>query len=259
MRALVTLLTAAAVAWGQNSLAPPQVGFMQDTAGVLRSVYGIAGNFLTGDPVAAGVISAAFSGSFGMAKTGSAVLAIDRQGQIIASVEVVEGPALFAFSRAGAPALAYVPAAKALFDWNEGTFRSVPFDDSLLGAGVVLSIAAPDSEHVAMIVQRDAGLREIRILLATGEIDSQQAVLGVAAPVLMLASGELVYGDVSGIVVRKADGSERHIVAQLPESFALAQMGEDWIQLADLGGGRQLAIRIAKDREQAYQLPERNQ
>ena len=106
-----------------------------------------------------------------------------------------------------------------------------------------------------MIVQRDDELWDVRVQLATGEIDAQTALLGVSAPVLMLSTGELVYSDANGIVLRKTDSSERHISAQLPASFALQQMGEGWIQLQDLAGGRQFAIRIAQNREQSYQLP----
>jgi hypothetical protein len=110
-----------------------------------------------------------------------------------------------------------------------------------------------------MIVQRDDGLWDVRVQLATSEIDAQTALVGVAAPVLMLSTGELVYSDFNGIVLRNMDGSERHISAQLPASFAFQQMGQGWIQLQDLAGGRHFAIRIAQNREKSYQLPEVDQ
>jgi hypothetical protein len=257
MRAmLVTLSIAAGVAWAQTALSPPQAGFMRDAADSMRPVYGIAGNFLLGDSVAAGVVAAAYSGSYGLVKTGSAVVVIDKAGLIIASSAAPDGPALFAFARNGEPTLAYLPDANALLVWNAGAFEAVPFDPATLVGSAVLSIAAPDSEHVAMIIQRDDGLWDIRMQLATGEIDSQTAIPGVAAPVLMLATGELVYSDTSGLVVRNPDGSERHIAAQLPANFELEQMGDGWIQLRDLEVGQQFAIRIAENREQSYQLPE---
>ena len=110
-----------------------------------------------------------------------------------------------------------------------------------------------------MIVQRDDGLWDVRLQLATGQIDAQTAITGVTAPVVMLASGELVYANADGIVVRHRGGSERHISSQLPASFALQQMGDGWIQLRDLTGGRQFAIRITRNRDQFYQLPESRQ
>jgi hypothetical protein len=232
---------------------------MRDATDSLRPVYGIAGNFLLGDAVALGVISAAHSGSSGWLKTSSTIAVFDKTGSIVASADAPDGPALFAFARTGEPALAYVMVANALLVWNAGALNAVSFDATALGASAVLSIASPDSDHAAMIVQRDDGLWDVRVQLATGEIDAQTALLGIAPPVLMLATGDLVFSDVNGIVLRETDGSERHISAHLPASFAFQQMGEGWIQVQDLAGGRQFAVRIAQNREQSYQLPEVDQ
>jgi hypothetical protein len=232
---------------------------MRDAADSLRPVYGIAGNFLVGDPVAIRIISAAHSGSYGWVKTSSTVAVIDKAGAIVATSTVADGPALFAFTRTGEPALAYLAASDQLLTWKAGAFTAVFFDAAILAANRVLAITAPDSGHAAMIVQRDDGLWDVRVQLATGEIDAQATLLGVTAPVLMFASGDLVYSDADGIVLRKTDSSERHISVRLPASFAFQQMGEGWLQLQDLAGGQQFTIRIAQNREQSYQLPEVDQ
>jgi hypothetical protein len=232
---------------------------MRDAADSLRPVYGIAGNFLVGDPVAIRIISAAHSGSYGWVKTSSTVAVIDKAGAIVATSTVADGPALFAFTRTGEPALAYLAASNQLLTWKAGAFTAVFFDAAILAANRVLAITAPDSGHAAMIVQRDDGLWDVRVQLATGEIDAQATLLGVTAPVLMFASGDLVYSDADGIVLRKTDSSERHISVRLPASFAFQQMGEGWLQLQDLAGGQQFTIRIAQNREQSYQLPEVDQ
>jgi hypothetical protein len=120
----------------------------------------------------------------------------------------------------------------------------------------VVSVALPDSYHAALIVQRDDGLWDVRVVLASGEIDAQTAIPGVGAPVLMLPGGGFVYGDGNGTVLRKPDGSERHIRTPLPAAFEFEQMGRDWIQVRDLAGGSQFAVRVTESREQSYQLPE---
>jgi len=256
---LAMLSIAAGVTWAQTTLTMPQAGFMQDTTNSFRPVFGIAGNFLPGDPAVVGVISAAYSGSYGLVKTASAVLAVNKDGSLTATQDVSDGPALFAFRRTGEPALAYLAPANLLLVWAGAAFEAVPFDPTTLTASAILSIAVTPSRRAAMIVQRDDGLWDIRIELATGTIEAQTALPGVTAPLLMLSSGELVYGDTAGIVVRDSDGSERHISAQLPASFVLQQMGDGWVQLRDLDGGRQFAIRITQNREQYYQLPESGQ
>ena len=256
MKAILAVLSIAGIAWAQTSLTTPQAGFVVDAANSFRPLLGIAGNFIAGDEVAAGVVSAAYSGSYGLLKTASAVSVLDRTGSVVASSAAADGPALFAFTRSGEPSLAYLTAGNTLLAWDGGTFNLVPFDSATLAATAVLSIGAPDSRHAAMIVQRDDGLWDVRIELATGAIEAQTALPGVTAPVLMLATDELVYSDADGLVIREPDGSERHISAQLPASFALQQMGDGWIELRDLSGGQQFAIRITPNREQYYQLPE---
>jgi hypothetical protein len=246
---LIALSITPVVMWAQ--LAAPQVGFIQDGGNALRPVYGLAGNFVLGDPVAADVEAASFSGSFGMLKTTTALVIVDRQGQVVASRDAPAGRALFAFSRIGAPALAYLPNANVLLQWIDGVLQQVPLDSP----AIVLSIAAVDPGQAALILQRDDGLWDVRILLFTGETISQTALLGVATPVLMLATGELLYGDANGIVVRKPDGSEKHIDAQLPPTFAFQQMGDGWIQVRDLTTQQQYAVRLTDGKEQFYALP----
>ncbi|HEY6393021.1 MAG TPA: hypothetical protein VIX89_17200 [Bryobacteraceae bacterium] len=250
MKALLIILSITPIAmWAQ--LAAPQVGFIQDSGNTLRPVYGLAGNFILGDPVAANMESASFSGLFGIVKTTSALVVVDRQGQVVASQDAAAGPALFAFSRNGAPALAYLPNANALLQWSDGVFQQVPLDPQT----TVVSIAAVDPGQAAFILQRDDGLWDVRILLSTGEVISQTAIVGVAAPALMLATGELLYGDANGIVLRRPDGSEKHIDAQLPPTFAFQQMGDGWIQVRDLATQQQYAVRLSEGKEQFYALP----
>ena len=261
MRAILgTLSIAAGLAWAQTTLTPPQAGFIQDSADSLRPVYGIAGNFLLGDAMVAGVVSAAYSGWYGLIKTGSALVVIDGTGSITATHDAPEGPALFAFARNGEPALVYLPSANALLVWNAGSFEVAPLDPATLGAGVVLSIASPDPRHAAMIVQRDDdGLWDVRIQLAAGAVDAQTALPGAAPPVLMLATGDLLYTDANGVVIRKPDGSERFVAVPLRDTFTLHQMGDGWIQLRDSAAGQQFTIRITENRERFYQLPEVDQ
>jgi hypothetical protein len=255
-RLLAVVLFAAGAAWAQTSVIPPQSGFLRDSSNSLRPVYGTAGSFVLGNTVAGSVISAAYSGSYGLVKTGSAVSVIDQTGSLLATEPASDGPALFAFKPTGEPSLVYIQAAKALLAWNGQAFEVVPLDFSMLSASAVLSIATPRFGPAKMIIQRDDGLWELRIRIATGEIVGQTAIPGISAPVLMLASEELIYAGANDIVLRSASGSETHVRASLPASFEFEQMGQAWIQVRDLTLGQQFAVRITPNREQFYQLPE---
>jgi hypothetical protein len=247
--AFLTLVTTAA--WAQRLLAPPQVGFIQDDHGQIHIVSGLAGNFLVGVAVSSGIISAAYSGSFGLLKSDSALIVVDQQGHGVASVVAPNGPALFGFAADGSPALAYFEQSKTLLVWDGHTFRPA----GPIVAEAPLAIATVSATRAAMIVHRDTGMWELGVELANGAIVSQKA-LGITAPVLMLASGGLVYRDAKGMEVRSQDGSEKLIAANLPEKLAFGQMGNGWIQVTDLATGRLSAVNVQNGHQAYYLLPE---
>ncbi len=255
MRRYLAFLTfvslAASTAWAQRALAPPQVGFIRDTRGEVRPVNGLAGNFLVDGAASSGVVSFAYSGPFGLLKSASALLVIDQQGRTIASVDAPPGPALFAFSAGGSPALAYFEQSKALRVWNGHAFQPGPNIDQ-----AALSIASLSRTLGALVVQRGDDLWELGFELSTGAIVSQTALPGITSPMLLLAGGGFVYRDAQGVVVRHVDGSQKHIAAHLPASLAFGQMGNGWIQVTDLATGRLFAVNVQSGHEGYYILPE---
>ena len=259
MKSVAMAFMLAAAVYAQPALAPPQVGFLQDGANSYRPVWGIAGNFVLGGSAFSGVASAAYSGSFGLVKTDKSVIAVDNQGKVLASMAAPAGPAAFAFFSDGSPAFIYLASTNLLFEWYGTRFQMVPFDYQLFPPSAVLGISAPDRGHVTFLIKRDLRPWEIRVLIDTGQSDSQAALTGANTPALRLSSGELVYADANGIVIRKADATEIHLNAQLPLSFSFAQMGAGWVELSDLGSSARFAIRVTPGRESLYFLPEVSQ
>ncbi len=236
----------------QTSIHPPQLGFAAISGGTLRPVYGIAGNFILGPSVAGSLISQAFSGSLGLLKTASTLAAFDAQGHMLASTDAPPGPALFAFSPDGATALAYLASTNTLIEWAGNKFEILPYRPE---PHIVLAIALPNAFEATLIVQRSDGIWQVQFPFTRSRADSQRALPGVTAPVLALASGDLIYADAQGIVIRKPDSSELQIPGQLPAAFSLTQMDNDWLQLSDLASPRRYAIRLTSGREGFYQLP----
>ena len=259
MKTLFTLFTLGVAAWAQPSIAPPQIGFLNDGSGSFRPVFGIAGNFLIGAPAYGAVANAAYSGSFGLVKTDTAILVTDNQGREIATMDAPAGLAFFAFQSDGSPAFAYLPGSHLLFEWISRGFQMLPFNSRLFPAGAVRAIFAPDAAHVGVLVERADGMEDIRILLATGEADSEAALPGVRRAVLILPTGQLIYTEMTGVVVRNADGSEVHIPGQISRRCSLAQMGAGWVGVTDPASGSQYALRVTAGREGFYVLPEVSQ
>lgn len=256
------LIATLANAWAQPAIAPPQIGFMLDATGALRPVSGLAGNFLLGAPIAKGVLSAAFSGLAGWMKTDSSLSVFDQQGHVITTSNAGSGPALFAFSSAGQPALAFLTTSSALLEWSAGKFVALPLDPAALAAEAVISIGAPDADHAALLVQRQNALWDIRVSIATGQVDSQSALPNITAPALILAGSGIsgiISSDANGVVVYQWNGSQVHIPAHLPNTFAFEQMGDGWIEVRDLANPLAFAVRLGGTRQGFYALPEVNQ
>jgi len=247
------LFIAVSSAWAQPALAPPQLGFIADSAHSLHPVYGVAGNFVLGSAAATGVTSDAFSGSIGLLKTDSAVIAFDRQGNTLGSASAPAGPALFGFAGKGEAALAYIPGSGEIVRFTGGHFtpRTVTLD-----VPSVVSVAFPNIRQASLIVQRDGGLWQLRVELSDGHVDSQTALTGLTAPVLELPSEALVSSDSQGIVVTRPDGSQIHIAGRLPAHFVLQQMSEGWVQVSDADSAARFAVRVIAGHEGFYTLPE---
>src|SRR5277367_3684129 len=123
MKGFTALLLFSMATWAQHSLAPPEVGFLIESSGHVYPVNGLAGNFVLGRAAGSGIISAAFSGAFRMLKTDSALSVVNQHGRIVARMDAPAGPALFAFSTGGSPAVAYFPQSKTLQVWDGREFR----------------------------------------------------------------------------------------------------------------------------------------
>jgi hypothetical protein len=257
MSKIAALLLASAGAWAQSAIAPPNLGFVEDSTRALRPAYGLAGNFILGPSVASKIVSEAFSGSVGLLKTDSSLIAFDSGGTLLASMEVAPGPALFAFSPGGVTALAYIASANTLIEWRGSAFAPLTFQyEEEVGADAVLAIAFRTPFEASLIVQRKGAIWKLNFPLGAVGTASQNALAGVHAPLLELPSGDLVYPDALGMVVRRTDASDVHIAAVLPASFSLQQMNQDWVQLTDLNSNARFAIHTAPGREGFYQLPE---
>ena len=259
MKSLAILTVAAGLASAESPIGPPEIGFIQATDGTFRPVRGVAANFVLSKPAASGVVCGAFSGTFGLVKTASELTVTDAAGKSIASQAAPAGGSLFAFALNGKPALVYFESTKSLLAWNGRSFVAAHVEASAVVSGSVVSIAAAPAGMAALVVERDHGLWEIRVRLDSGAIASQSAITGVTGPVLLMPSGEILYGNTGGLMIRRTDGSEKRISGRLPKNFALQPMGAGWISISDLDTRRRYAARIVAGQERFYALPEVSQ
>ena len=241
MRILVVLGLAALV-HAQPTMTPPRAGFMVDAAQSLRPVLGVPGTLLLGDAAVDEVVSFAFSGKCAIVKTSSSMRVLDASGQVLFAMDAADGPALFAFTDDGAPALAYV--AGRLLRWNGSGFEALAFNADAL-QGEVLAVGAGP----VFLVQREDAVWRVE-----SETGAQSLLVGVHAPVLLRGDG-VAYADETAVVLRAAGGPERRIDTQAAIG-GVRWMGDGMIGVTEKDSTRQFAVRITPGRENVSQLPE---
>jgi hypothetical protein len=189
-----------------------------------------------------------------MAKTDSSIYVFDRAGLIIFKAPAKAGAALFAFSDDGDSGLVYLAHEGNLLHWSGRSLVPVALDADAIG-GDVLTIAQPSPAFGSMLVERGGRLWQLNISLTSGVIDTQRALPGITAPVLLLNDGGLVSVDATGITLRQVNGTETRFDARLSKNALLRRMGAGWVQISD-SAGRGLALRLEKRHERLYHLPE---
>jgi hypothetical protein len=249
---MATALLAGTFVAAQSGLTPPQIGFLRDSAYNVRPLLGISGNFWLGEIVAAGVVSAASSGCASMLKTATSLLVLNALGKPVGIAATASGTALFAFTPAGAPALAWLADSSELLRWNGSRFQLTPVTMAVLN-GIVASVAAPDSSRAAFLVQRGQQLWVVDVSLLDGGVLFAANLPGVAAPALLLDDGTILYTGPSALVLRNSQGEERTI-AFSGSAPQFTPMGQDWILIESAKPPDHLGLRLSTGA--LFELPE---
>jgi hypothetical protein len=177
---LTTIFAAAAIA----QLSSPRAGFVRDRSGALRPVLGIAGNFVTGDPIAEGVISAGFGKTVGYAKKESELLVL-RSGEIVERMEAPRGEAIFYPDRRGEIAEIYFPETRELWRAQKSGF------EKMLNVAFPHSTVTFDGDEISLASGERLRIRE-QIQTVEWLSDAWLVVRGASALYAIRVTGEIV-------------------------------------------------------------------
>lgn len=253
-RTLAITLLWSAISLAQTGLAPPHLGCLVAEGGSLRPVLGVPGNFVLGEVVEWGVVSAACGKGFALIKREDALELVDEESGLIRRWSAPGGPALFALSREGQPALVYFPQTSQWFRVADQGLRNVELEWPERNIEV-LAIAQPGRDRLAAVVRRESSLRLLKLSLESLRIEEESELAGATAPVLLGPDGALLLAADDGLAVRMPGGGDRWVA--LPGRAAgLAQIGEGWIEVRLAEGKGRWGLRLLKDGEELYQLPE---
>jgi len=248
---MATLL-AGTLAWAQSGLTPPQIGYVRDRASNVRPLLGISGNFWLGDAVASHVLSAASSGKASILKTTGMLHVLDALGHPIGRGWIGYGPAVFAFTPSGGPALAWLPESGHLLLWNGLRFEPARVNPADLH-GTVVSLAAPGPDRASFVINRDGQLWRVDISIRDGAILFAAALPGATAPALLFDDGSLLYTGSSALILRDSQGTER-TVPFTGTPVQMAPMGRDWVLIETSRPATQFGLRLSTGA--VFQLPE---
>lgn len=249
-RCVLLLAWAAAWAFPQLRLQPPRLGVVQDPEGRLLSVYGLSGNVFLGEPLLTGVVTAASSSRWTMAKLETELVLLDEHGAVRARWVAPRGPARFAFTGAGEPALAYFAETGELCRVGPQALRvTATLDEE------PLAVAWRDPEHGLVIVRRPEGLWARTISLRTGQ-SLQESFLAESAEAALVASGGcLIHGRGSELCFRLPNAAPRCVDLPAPLE-ALAQIADQWVEVRLAGKAGRRLLRLDPETEVLYRLPE---
>lgn len=246
-------LFAGVLATAQPGLAPPEIGYLRDSAGNVRPLHGISGTFWLGGAVASAAVSAASSGRASMILTRFGVQVLDASGHSVGRRCPAAGPVLFAFNSAGAPALLWLSRSQELLRWDGLLFERVSIDTGAL-RGTVVSLAAPAPGKAAFLVQSGEQLWRIDLSLMDGSVLEGENIAGAAAPAILTDDGTIVCASPGQhITIRNPQGVERSVpFAGSPAAFTL--LGPDWILVASGSPRIHSALRLSTGA--LFELPE---
>jgi len=254
LKLLTVVLLSTMAAFGQSRIELPAVGFFHDGRGALRLLVGVRANFLVGDAVATGIISAASSGRRVLAKTSGEVLILDPQGRIRHRQAAPEGEAIFGFTEDGAPAAAWLPRTSELYYWRISRWQAVPRAVEREGEQIVA--LAGDRGRLVLVVRDPDNMYWLReISLPSGWVRFQSPLPDVSEPLLLLPGRLILFACGKRLAIRDEDGADNESMLSAP-LIHLEQMGRRWAHGTCAGGGAGVAIRISEARLQCYRLPE---
>jgi hypothetical protein len=251
------ILVFTSIASGQSGIYTPRLGFIRDADNVLRPVLGLPGNFVLGTAAEFPALRVAFSGRSGILKTEDSLAVFDARGEVLCRWQI-PGQAAVGLSPDGSEAIAFLPDTFAVVHIRNCRAASITLDPKAF-AGEVMSAAVLENKQLGLVLKRDDILWLLEVSLPLGLVHRQMPLVPASGPALLEPDGTLIFASQDGLVVRKADGTER-LVEPGCAAARIEEMGNAWIHVVEnaheQSGARHLALRLLGDREELYRLPE---
>ena len=254
-------------------IARPQLGYVLDSGGALRPVFGVAAAAALGDPALDNAISFACSAKICLAETGAALISftpgVANGGQSVpvSSTAVTlcatcAGRAVIAVDNfaTGGSAWIYFQASHQLARWHDGVLTALDFAPSdFASGGEILSLRATADGFDYAIVRDRLGPDSVNVWIghysasdgSVTVLDSVAIDPDGAAPAVMLLDGGILLSSMDNVVLRRPDG--RQLTFPVAGARAFHAAGKGYVEIAASDG--LWILRTEAGREQLSMLP----
>lgn len=251
-RAFAVILLCGVSVSAQSKLTAPLAGIARDSAGQLRLVDGVTGNFVLRDAIGSGVLDWVFDGTSGLVTTETQLWKLGPSGAILQRL-----PGIGADTVLGPESAFFLETAE-LWQIGPKSNSKVSIEPAAL-AGRVIAIGPAKAQLTPFAVCRANQLWLLSINTATGAVAQESAQAGAIAEQACLPAGgslilladRMLLATAQSILVQTSAGEERSIAVSASHA---SRAGAHWVEMQSARGPSHM-IRITSDGEQVYQLP----
>lgn len=253
-RRIVYWLLPLCVAGGLNAqVNAPQIGVARFPDHTLHRVFGIAANFIVGDPVLGSADAASFSNAGGLIAKNGQIQLLGTDLSVIAEYSSGESAPLLNIDGDLTTAIAWLPNLHALLRWDGHAFAVTQTADvSLLSH--VTSVRVQNSSAASLLILEPGGtVSEAEISLDSGNLITLHLLPGVSGTAFEQHSF-IVFHDQAGLEIASPTGIVRTI--PLPANdITIERMSPDWLHLISADSHQNWILHLTSTVLQLFELP----
>lgn len=235
------LAAAATAAWA--GLQAPRVATIRESDGMLRPVWGLAANLVTGDALPIGKVqAAAFSDSAGIVLSAGAIRLLTLDGVELGAYPTAETKPILSISGAASTAVAWLASEGKLIRWNGAAFIPTTIDAAQLPGPVIDVYLRNDKQTELLLGSGSKSLTRAAGDFGRGPMLNESSVPEASGNAIQVGPF-LLFLDVNGLEVESPTGATKTLPIR-ETGLTYERAGKMCIHLMSVRGGRQWLLHL---------------
>jgi hypothetical protein len=228
----------------------PQLGVIRCSDGLVRAVYGLAGNFILANKVLAPAGAVSFSDRAGLMAKNGAIQLVKADGAPLGKYESQDSKPVLNVDGDVESAIVWLPSEHSVLRWTGASFRLYPLAP-LEGEVTAIKATAPDRAQL-LILSDDGNISRATVTLSTGELVSLN-VVPEASGAAFAQQSALISHERDGLVIETPDGVRQHL--PVPSDVVIERMSSEWLHLSSVRTNQDWALHVAGSQVELFILP----